>query len=254
MGFLHAGHLSLIRECKKKCDVTVVSIFVNPTQFAPSEDLSEYPRDIQNDKNLLKAEDVDFLFIPPEEEIYPRNFQTYINVEYLTSKLEGDKRPTHFRGVTTVVNILLNCVMPDFVFFGQKDAQQAAVINQMVKDLKQPIEIIICPIVREKDGLAMSSRNSYLSKSERKDATVLNRILNLGEKKIKDGELRVNIILSEMEALISSTKSARMDYLEIVDAENFEREDKLVAGKQYFILIACYIGKTRLIDNVKIKI
>jgi pantoate--beta-alanine ligase len=254
MGFLHEGHLSLIRESKKKCDVTFVSIFVNPTQFAPTEDLSEYPRDLQRDKNLLEEENVDFLFLPDESEIYIRNFQTYVNVEHLTCKFEGEKRPTHFRGVTTVVTILFNCVMPDLAFFGQKDAQQAAVVAQMVKDLKQPTEIVVCPIIREKDGLAMSSRNSYLSKSERLDALILNKALKLGEEKIKSGEIRTNVILSEMVDCVNTAVFARLDYINIVDAESFEKQDKLVAGNEYYLLVACYIGKTRLIDNVKIKI
>jgi len=252
MGFLHEGHLSLIRESKRKCDVIFVSIFVNPTQFAPSEDLSEYPSDLQKDKNLLEEENVDFLFLPGESEIYIRNFQTYVNVEHLTRQLEGEKRPTHFRGVTTVVNILFNCVMPDFAFFGQKDAQQAAVINQMVKDLKMPTEVVICPIVREEDGLAMSSRNSYLSKSERQDALILNKALKLGKEKIKSGELRANVILSEMVELLNTVSSARLDYINIVDAESFEKQDDLVLGNEYYLLIACYIGKTRLIDNIRL--
>ncbi len=254
MGFLHEGHLSLIRESKKKCDVTFVSIFVNPTQFAPLEDLSEYPCDLQKDKNLLEEENVDFLFLPNESEIYPENFQTYVNVEHLTRKLEGEKRPAHFRGVTTVVTILFNSVMPDYAFFGQKDAQQAAVINQMVRDLKQPTEIVVCPIVREKDGLAMSSRNVYLSNSERLDALVLNKSLKLGEEKIKSGEFRTNVILSEMVDCVNTAVFARLDYMKIVDAENFEEQDKLAVGNEYYLLVACYIGKTRLIDNVKIKI
>jgi pantoate--beta-alanine ligase len=254
MGFLHEGHLSLIRESRKKCDVTFVSIFVNPTQFAPSEDLSEYPSDLQKDKNLLEKENVDYLFLPGETEIYTRNFQTYVNVEHLTRQLEGEKRPTHFRGVTTVVTVLFNCVMPDFAFFGQKDAQQAAVINQMVKDLKQLTEVVVCPIVREKDGLAMSSRNSYLSKGERQDALVLNKALKLGEEKIKSGELGANVILSEMVELVNNVSSARLDYINIVDAESFEKQDDLVEGNEYYLLIASYIGKTRLIDNIKIKI
>jgi len=254
MGFLHEGHLSLVKKSREKCDVTFVSIFVNPTQFAPSEDLSEYPSDLQKDKSLLEEENVDYLFLPGETEIYVRNFQTYINVEHLTRNLEGEKRPTHFRGVTTVVTILFNCVMPDFAFFGQKDAQQAAVINQMVKDLKQPAEVVVCPIVREEDGLAMSSRNSYLSKSERQDALVLNKALKLGEEKIKNGKLRTNIILSEMVELVNTAASARLDYINIVDAESFEKQDDLTLGNEYYLLIACYIGKTRLIDNAKIKI
>lgn len=254
MGFLHEGHLSLIRESKKKCDVNFVSIFVNPTQFTPSEDLSEYPRDLKKDLNLLEEEDIDYLFLPDETEIYSRNFQTYVNVEHLTNQFEGEKRPTHFRGVTTVVTILFNCVMPDFTFFGQKDAQQTAVINQMVKDLKQPTEIIVCPIIREEDGLAMSSRNSYLSKGERQDSLVLNKALRLGEEIIKSGELKANVILSEMVELVNTISSSRLDYINIVDVESFEKQDYLVKGNEYYLLIACYIGKTRLIDNVKIKI
>ena len=172
MGFLHEGHLSLIRQSKKKCDVTVVSIFVNPTQFDPSEDYNSYPRDVEKDNNLLETEGVDYLFLPSTEEIYSKNFQTFVNVEYVSKKLEGETRQTHFRGVATVVLILLNSIQPDFTFFGQKDAQQLAVINQMIRDLNLDIEIISCPIVRETDGLAMSSRNVYLSLSERKDALV----------------------------------------------------------------------------------
>lgn len=173
MGFLHEGHLSLIKQSKKTCDVTVVSIFVNPTQFGPSEDFNSYPRNAERDNKLLENEDVDYIFLPSTEEVYPKNFQTFVNVEYVTIKLEGEIRPTHFRGVATVVLILLNCVQPDFAFFGQKDAQQLAVIKQMVKDLNLDVEIISCPIVRELDGLAMSSRNVYLSQSERKEALVL---------------------------------------------------------------------------------
>ena len=254
MGFLHEGHLSLVKKSIEKCDVTFVSIFVNPTQFAPSEDLSEYPRDLHKDKNLLEEENVEYLFLPDETEIYSGNFQTYVNVEHLTKQLEGEKRPAHFKGVTTVVTILLNCVIPDFAFFGQKDAQQAAVINQMVKDLKQPTEVIVCPIVREEDGLAMSSRNSYLNKSERQDALVLNKALKLGEEKIKNGELRANVILSEMVELINTVSSSRLDYANIVNVENFEKQDDLALGNEYYLLITCHIGKTRLIDNVKIKI
>jgi len=254
MGFLHEGHLSLIRESKKKCDVTFVSIFINPTQFAPSEDLSEYPRDLQKDKNLLEEEDIDYLFLPDETEIYSRNFQTYVNVEHITNQFEGEKRPTHFRGVTTVVTILLNCVLPDFAFFGQKDAQQVAVIHQMVQDLKQQTKIVVCPIVREEDGLAMSSRNSYLSKGERQDALVLNNALKLGEEKIKNGELKANVILSEMVKLVNTVSSSRLDYINIVDTESFEKQDVLAIGNGYYLLIACYVGRTRLIDNIKIRI
>jgi len=254
MGFLHEGHLSLIRESKKTCDVTIVSIFVNPTQFGPSEDFKSYPRDVERDNKLLESEEVDYLFLPSTEEIYPKNFQTYVNVEYVTTKLEGDFRPTHFRGVSTVVLILLNCTRPDYAFFGQKDAQQLAVIKQMIKDLKMDVKIVGCPIVREADGLAMSSRNVYLSPSERNEALVLHRSLELAKKIISSGERRVNIILAVMKELLTKIPSANLDYIKIVEADNFEIVDELEKGKEYFVLLACKIGKTRLIDNTMISI
>jgi pantoate--beta-alanine ligase len=254
MGYLHEGHLSLIRQSKKKCEVTVVSIFVNPTQFGPTEDFKNYPRNFGKDSQLLEKEGVDYLFLPSTVEIYPENFQTYVNVEHITKNLEGKFRPTHFRGVTTVVMILLNCVQPDFVFFGQKDAQQLAVINQMVRDLKMDLKIISCPIVREKDGLAMSSRNVYLSDSERKDALVLFDSLQLAKKMIISGEKRVEIILSEMKKMISKIDSANHDYVKIVKADNFELVDELIKGREYFVLVACKIGKTRLIDNLVVTV
>ncbi len=254
MGFLHEGHLSLIRHSKKTCDATIVSIFVNPTQFSPSEDFKNYPRDVERDNKLLESEQVDFLFLPSSEEIYPQNFQTYVNVESVTKKLEGEFRPTHFRGVSTVVLILLNCTQPDYAFFGQKDAQQLAVIKQMVKDLKLDTKIVGCPIVREEDGLAMSSRNVYLSATERKEAIVLNRSLELANKIVSDGERRVSVILSDMAELFSKIPSAKLDYIKIVEADTFEIADKLKSDTEYYILIACKIGKTRLLDNTKIKL
>jgi pantoate--beta-alanine ligase len=254
MGYLHEGHLSLVRESKKKCDVTIVSIFVNPTQFAPSEDFENYPRDLEKDKRLLEDAKVDYLFLPDVNEIYPGNFQTFVNVEHITQKLEGEFRPTHFRGVTTVVMILLNSVQPNFAFFGQKDAQQAAVIKQMVKDLKVDVEIVVCPIIRENDGLALSSRNVYLSPEEKKDSLVLYRSLELAKKIIFSGERRVNVILLEMNELIREVKSAKLDYIHTVEASSFKIVDELIEGNEYYILIACKIGKTRLIDNIKIKI
>lgn len=254
MGFLHEGHLSLIRESKKTCDVTIVSIFVNPAQFGPSEDFNSYPRDVQRDNKLLEDERVDFLFIPSTEEIYPKNFQTYVNVEHVTRKLEGEFRPTHFRGVATIVLILFNCFQPDYAFFGQKDAQQLAVIKQMVKDLKLDIKIIGCPIIREEDGLAMSSRNIYLSPTERKEALVLHRSLELAKKIISTGEKRANIILSDMTGLFSKIPSANVDYIKIVEADTFEFVDVLEKGREYFVLVACKIGRTRLIDNIKVLI
>ena len=254
MGYLHEGHLSLVRESKKKCDVTIVSIFVNPTQFAPSEDFENYPRDLEKDKRLLEDAKVDYLFLPDVNEIYPGNFQTFVNVEHITQKLEGEFRPTHFRGVTTVVMILLNSVQPNFAFFGQKDAQQAAVIKQMVKDLKVDVEIVVCLIIRENDGLALSSRNVYLSPDEKKDSLVLYRSLELAKKIIFSGERRVNVILLEMNELIREVKSAKLDYIHTVEANSFKIVDELIEGNEFYILIACKIGKTRLIDNIKIKI
>jgi pantoate--beta-alanine ligase len=253
MGYLHEGHLSLIRESKRTCDVTIVSIFVNPTQFGPSEDFKNYPRDVERDDKLLVTEGVDYLFLPSTDEIYPRKFQTYVNVEYVTKKLEGEFRPTHFRGVATVVLILFNCMEPNYAFFGQKDAQQLAVIKQMVSDLKLDVKIVGCPIVREEDGLAMSSRNVYLSSSERKDALVLHRSLELAKKIISEGERRVNIILSDMNELFLKIPAAKLDYIKIVEADTFEIVDELKTGIDYYILIACKIGKTRLIDNINIR-
>ncbi len=254
MGYLHNGHLSLVRKSKELCNKTIVSIFVNPAQFSPSEDLADYPRDIDRDSNHLIGCGVDYLFFPDIDDIYPKNFQTFVNVENITTKLEGEFRPTHFRGVTTIVAILLNCVNPDKAFFGQKDAQQAAVIEQMVSDLKISVEIIVCPIVRETDGLAMSSRNVYLSESERKDALVLSKSLKIAKSIIEHGERNVTQVLFEMNALFSEVSSANLDYIKIVEAQTFDFVDTLEKGKEYYILIACKIGKTRLIDNELIKV
>jgi pantoate--beta-alanine ligase len=254
MGFLHEGHLSLVRKSKELCNITVVSLFVNPIQFSPSEDLEQYPRDIERDKKLLIDEGVDYLFMPETDQIYTKNFQTYVNVEEVTLNLEGQFRPTHFRGVTTIVNILFNCVKPDYAFFGQKDAQQAAVIKRMVDDLKIRINLVICPIVREADGLAMSSRNIYLSANEGKDALVLNQSLNVAKEMINKGERKSATIILEMLSLISSASSSNLDYIKIVEANSFEVVDELEQGSEYYILIACRVGSTRLIDNELIKI
>jgi pantoate--beta-alanine ligase len=254
MGFLHEGHLSLIKRSKELCDVTIVSIFVNPTQFSPSEDLALYPHDNEKDNKLLLEQKVDYLFYPDAKEIYPENFQTFVAVNQITKKLEGEFRPTHFKGVTTVVNILFNCVMPDHAFFGQKDAQQAAVIKQMVNDLKTPVNIIVCPIIRETDGLAMSSRNVYLSEDERKDALALYKALQKAEKMIGEGERRVSLIILEMITIITNVKSSKLDYIKIVESKSFEAAEELKSSNEYYILIACKIGNTRLIDNELIKV
>ncbi|MHB1686054.1 MAG: pantoate--beta-alanine ligase [Ignavibacteriaceae bacterium] len=254
MGFLHEGHLSLIKKSKQKSDVTVVSILVNPTQFAPTEDLEKYPRDLKHDKNLLTKNGVDFLFFPDASEIYQPGYQTFVEVNEITQQLEGKFRPNHFKGVATVVSILFNCIKPDFAFFGQKDAQQAAVVKQMIKDLKYDLDIVLCPIVREKDGLAMSSRNIYLSGKERKDALVLSRALKLAEKLIINGERLTGIIISKMIDEINSVDSSKIDYVRIVDAEKFYPVDNLTSGGKYFALIACKVGNTRLIDNTILKV
>ena len=254
MGFLHEGHLSLVRKSKEICDITIVSIFVNPIQFTPTEDLDKYPRNIERDSKLLQEQGVNYLFYPSVEKIYPKNFQTFINVEHITKQLEGEFRPTHFKGVTTVVNILFNCVNPDYAFFGQKDAQQAAVIKQMVADLNMNIKIVVCPIVREPDGLAMSSRNIYLSKTEREDALVLYKSLQAAIKSISNGERKSTMIVSEMVSMITGVRSSKLDYVKIVDSKSFEMVEDLESDKEYYILIACKIGHTRLIDNEQVKI
>ncbi len=254
MGFLHEGHRSLILKSKEIADITIVSIFVNPTQFMPGEDLEKYPRDLERDKNILKKNDVDYLFFPDSSEIYLNGFQTYVEVENLSSRLEGLFRPNHFKGVSTIVAILFNCVSPDYAFFGQKDAQQAAVIKQMVKDLKYNLKIIVCPIIREKDGLAMSSRNTYLSPGERVDALILSSSLRLAANLVKKGERMPGIITAEMINKINSVNSSKIDYVEIVNAENFLVPDIIEKGKKYFVLIACRIGTTRLIDNTLLTI
>ncbi len=254
MGFLHKGHLSLVEKSKKNTDITVVSIFVNPTQFAPIEDLKKYPRDIERDKKLLREMDVDYLFVPEVDEVYSGSYQTFVEVNKITKILEGKFRPTHFRGVTSVVSILFNTVMPDYAFFGQKDAQQAAVIKQMVNDLKYKIKIIVSPIVREPDGLALSSRNIYLSKKERQDALVLYKSLQLAESLIKKGGRDTGKIIARMKEIIFSADTSKLDYINIVNAETFEPVKRILSGRKFYILIACRIGATRLIDNFLIKV
>jgi pantoate--beta-alanine ligase len=254
MGYLHAGHSSLIKKSKETTDITVASIFINPTQFSPNEDLASYPRDLERDKKLLINEGVDFLFYPSADEIYPKNFQTFVELEKLTKILEGEIRPIHFRGVTTVVSILFNCVKPDYAIFGQKDAQQLAVIKRMVEDLKIDIEIISCPIVRETDGLAMSSRNIYLTPSERDKALLISKSLFQAEEMIKSGEYEVKKILKKINQNFLSEKNVHLNYLKIVEAENFLEIEYLQKNNEYYVLAAAKVGKTRLIDNVKIKL
>src|SRR5690554_321565 len=254
MGYLHQGHISLIKKSKEQNDVTVVSVFVNPTQFAPNEDFNKYPRDIERDKKLLFDESVDYLFLPSENEIYPNDFQTYVEVNEISRRYEGESRPHHFKGVTTIVSILFNCVMPDTAYFGQKDAQQAAVLKQMVLDLKYDIKIVVCPIVREPDGLAMSSRNVYLSPEERKKALILHESLLYALKLIEGGETNPQRIIDNMKVMISREPTVKLDYIAIVNENGFKEPLFIEGGNEYYILIAARIGNTRLIDNELVRI
>jgi pantoate--beta-alanine ligase len=254
MGYLHKGHLSLIQQSSKENDINIVSIFVNPAQFAPNEDFTKYPRDIKRDNDLLIQLKVDFLFTPDAAEIYPEGFQTYIDVTGITKKQEGEFRPGHFKGVTTVVAMLFNIVLPDRAYFGQKDAQQCAVIKRMVKDLKYFTDIIICPIVREDDGLAMSSRNVYLSPEERKKSLIIYQSLKQAEQIIREGDKSVSSIIKKINRNFLEEKTIQLNYIRIVESESFSESEILIEGKSYFVLIACRIGKTRLIDNLFITI
>jgi pantoate--beta-alanine ligase len=248
MGYLHDGHLSLIRVAKQHSDITVLSIFVNPTQFGPKEDFSRYPRDFQRDERLCRQEGVDILFYPSESEMYPDGYSTYVNVEGLTDRLCGASRPGHFRGVTTIVAKLFLAVKPHAAVFGQKDAQQAAVIRKMVFDLNFDLSIVVAPIIREPDGLAMSSRNVYLSAEERTDALALNQSLQKAEFMIRKGERKTGTILRAMEDLIRSKKHAKIDYVEIVDPDTLRPLETVESSAM--IALAVFVGRTRLIDNL----
>lgn len=248
MGALHDGHLSLVRRAKQESDATVVSIFVNPAQFGPNEDYLKYPRDLERDTELLAREGVDVLFAPSVEEMYPDGFQTYAAVERLSGAFEGQFRPGHFRGVATVVLKLFNIVHPHAAYFGQKDAQQCAVIRQMVRDLNLPLEIVVCPIVREPDGLALSSRNAYLKPDERQAALALYRSLCRARELIEAGERRPDELARQMRSLIEQAPGARIDYVAVADADSFEPRSS-VSGRTV-IALAVWIGTTRLIDNL----
>ena len=249
MGALHEGHLSLVREARRMCDVVVVTVFVNPAQFGPGEDFEHYPRDLTKDTALLTDYNVDYIFAPPIEEIYPKGFSTYVNVEGLSEQLEGASRPGHFRGVATVVTILLNTVRPDFAFFGQKDAQQALVIKRLVKDLAFDTEIVVLPIVREDSGLAISSRNLYLSPDEQASASVIHRALKQAKTTFKEGERSAGRIMDVVRSTIESEPRARLDYVSVSDVETLEPVER-VDERPTLIAVAAYIGKTRLIDNI----
>ena len=252
MGFLHEGHLSLMRLARPRCDTLVVSIFVNPTQFGPNEDLDKYPRDFRRDEELCRQEKVDVIFYPTAEEMYPQPYRTFVNVEKLTETMCGASRPGHFRGVATVVAKLFNIVKPHLAVFGQKDYQQAQVIRQMVHDLNFDVEILTGPIVREPDGLAMSSRNKYLSAAQRKDALVLRQSLQLAQTLIRQGERNPAVLRERMEKLIESVPTSRIDYIAIVDPETLE--DVAAIGERTLIALSVFIGQTRLIDNMVVEL
>ena len=252
MGYLHEGHLSLIREGRKRGDILVVSIFVNPTQFGPNEDLDKYPRDFERDKKLCEAEGVDYIFYPEAKDMYTEGYQTYVEVTELSKYLCGKSRPTHFRGVTTVVSKLFNIVQPDIAIFGRKDYQQLKIIERMVKDLNSPVEIIGMPIVREADGLAMSSRNKYLNPEERESALSLSRSLKIAEEMVKNGENDLRKIREEVKKFIDSFPHTKIDYVETTDPETLVTIDKLT-DKGALLALAVWVGSARLIDNTLLK-
>jgi len=252
MGYFHEGHLSLMRKAREDCDLVVTSIFVNPTQFGPNEDYDRYPRDLNRDMALAETVSVDVIFAPPVEEMYPPGYHTYVTVESLTATLCGASRPTHFRGVTTVVTKLFNIIQPDLAYFGQKDAQQVTVIERMVADLNMPVQIVRVPIVREKDGLAMSSRNVYLSPEERKEALVLSRSLAAAESLVKAGERNGEKIKNHILSIIKGAPLAQIDYVEIVNNQTLEPVEVLTG--QVLIALAVRFGNTRLIDNLLLEV
>ena len=247
MGYLHEGHASLIDASVKNNDKTVVSIFVNPMQFGVNEDLDSYPRDLNHDSKLCEEHHADLIFNPEPSEMYDSSFCTYVNMDILTQELCGLSRPVHFKGVCTVVSKLFNIVQPDNAYFGQKDAQQLAIIKQMVHDLNMPLEIHGCPIIREHDGLAKSSRNTYLNTEERKSALILSKSIKLGEDMVKNGERDSQKVVSAMVELISTEPLAKIDYVKIVDLKTMQQVKTI--EKPILCAIAVYIGKTRLIDN-----
>ncbi len=250
MGYFHKGHQSLMLKAKEENDIAVVSIFVNPLQFGPNEDYLQYPRDLERDKRIAEAAGIDYLFIPPIEEIYPKQIKTKVTVQEITEKLCGKSRPGHFTGVTTVVNKLFNIIQPDKAYFGLKDAQQIAVIEQMVFDLNIPVTIVRLPIVRENDGLAMSSRNVYLSDEERKEATVLYKSLLNAKELILSGETDVKKVKTNIKDVINTSRLANIDYVEILTYPELKEPQNLTKNLTYIIALAVKFGKTRLIDNI----
>jgi pantoate--beta-alanine ligase len=248
MGALHEGHLSLVRAARAQCDVVAVSLFVNPTQFGPNEDFSKYPRAFERDGELLEKEGVELLFAPSVDEMYPPGAVTYVTVEGLSGKLCGKSRPGHFRGVTTVVAKLFQIVEPDVAFFGQKDAAQAAILRRMVRDLHFPVEIAVCPIVREADGLAMSSRNAYLDPQQRKAALTLYRALTRIQDLFDQGERNTSKLIDAGTEVFAREPSVRLDYFEIVDPDTLDATSELRSPA--LVAVAAFVGATRLIDNL----
>jgi len=251
MGALHEGHLSLVRAAQQQCQPVVVSIFVNPKQFGPKEDLEKYPRQFEADRAMLESLGVEYLFAPSVGEMYPPGFSTYVDVERISELHEGRSRPGHFRGVTTVVLKLLEIVGPRLAYFGRKDAQQARVVHKMAADLNLDAEIVICPIVREADGLAISSRNAYLAPEERRAATVLNRALRAAQSEITGGERDTMRLIAAMRRVLDAEPLASTDYAEVVNVETFETVTRL--RRACYLLLAVFIGTTRLIDNLLVE-
>ena len=251
MGYLHEGHLSLVRASQAENEYTAVSIYVNPTQFAPTEDLSTYPRDLERDFTLLRQAGVDLVFVPSDTLMYPPGFQTRVEVTDITRQLEGASRPTHFAGVTLVVTKLFNIIQPTRAYFGQKDAQQAIVLRRMVADLNFNLQLVVCPIVREPDGLAMSSRNKYLMGPERPAALVLRRALDAAEAAVANGQTDAEAIRQQMRAIIAAEPLARLDYVSIADGETLHEVAHL--EREALASLAVFIGRTRLIDNALLR-
>lgn len=248
MGALHQGHLSLARTARSQSDVVVVSIFVNPKQFGPQEDFSKYPRTFEQDSALLQAEKVDYIFSPSVEEMYPQDATSWVKVEEISDRLDGRSRPGHFHGVTTVVSKLFNIIQPDLAFFGQKDAAQVAIIRKMVRDLNFDVRIVVCPIVREQDGLAMSSRNAYLSPEQRKQAIILYRSLMRVQTLADQGESNAEKLIAAGKQVIAEEPAARLDYFEIVNPDTLESVSNISRGA--LVAVAAHVGTTRLIDNI----
>ena len=253
MGALHEGHLSLVREARRMCDVVIVSVFVNPAQFGPSEDFSRYPRDLTGDTTKLADYNVDYIFAPPVEEVYPRNYSTYVTVEGLSESMEGKARPGHFRGVATVLTVLFNTVRPDFAFFGQKDAQQTLVVKRLVRDLAFDIEVVVLPTVREQTGLALSSRNAYLTDEQRQAAAVIYRALAQAREVYNEGERAARRLAETVRSQVDAEPLARLEYVGVVDAETMEKYDRIPEDRPVLIALAAKVGRTRLIDNIIIQ-